>query len=253
MRDRVVGDDQRRPEPGSPVPRSGLQTDRELVARQRRWLDMSQRHTESYETTVAGLEFIVLPEVFSPRYFPESEFYAELVARHVRPGIEYLDVGCGVGVTACLAARARARVVALDVNSSAVANTTINLARHVPPGDIDVRASDVYSALRPDERFDVVFWNVPFTHVDDTDELTPLEEAVFDPGHDKAARFIEGLPSRLRPNGVALIGVSSTLGNAGVIERLLDDTGMDWSLVAERDEAMQPDPVMLQLLVAHLG
>jgi ribosomal protein L11 methyltransferase len=60
---------------------------------------------------------------------PTTQLCAEVVAARARPGVRVLDVGCGSGVLAVLAARLGATVVAVDVDADAVATTSDNAQR----------------------------------------------------------------------------------------------------------------------------
>lgn len=82
-------------------------------------------------------------------------------------------------MNAILAAARGVRVVACDVSTAAIENTRRNAAarrRHRRAGVGRV------SAIAADARFDVVYWNIPFTYRNPQVQLAPLEEAIFDPG-----------------------------------------------------------------------
>lgn len=132
-----------------------------LVERMTRWLHGSQ-HAGEHHATVLGLDLVVLPGVFSPRYYPETEFYAAELGELMVPGRRFLDLGCGAGANAVLAALQGAEVVACDLNPQAVENTRRNAKRHGV--SVEARMSDVFSGLGADEVFDLIYWNVPFTY-----------------------------------------------------------------------------------------
>lgn len=212
------------------------------------WLDETQRDHE-YDVEVLGAEFTVLPGVFSPRYYSETEFYASHVLTALRPGARFLDVGCGTGVNAILAAAQGVRVVACDISRAAVENTRRNARRHGVA--VDVRESDVFSAIATDERFDVVFWNIPFAYRDPQVRLTTVEEAIFDPGFRKHTAFLTQVGSHLVPGGLALIGVSSSLGDLTTIGKVAEEAGLAVELRAKTIEQGSDPPVHLELLAAH--
>lgn len=222
----------------------------DLVRRMRAWLDATQRGDE-YDVEVLGAGFTVLPGVFSPRFYSETEFYAEHVLAALRPGERFLDVGCGIGVNATLAAARGVRVVACDISPAAIENTRRNARRHDVA--IDVRESDVFSAIDADERFDVVYWNIPFTFCDPQVRLTPLEEAIFDPGFRKHTAFLTQVCDHLEPGGLVLIGVSSSLGDLPAIDTIADGAGLVLELRATTIEMGSDPPVHLELLAARPG
>ena len=59
-------------------------------------------HVEPYATSSAGLDIVVMPNVFSPAYFTDSEWFATEIAAIVGRG-RLLDIGTGTGVVALLA------------------------------------------------------------------------------------------------------------------------------------------------------
>ncbi len=68
----------------------------------------------------------------------------------LRAGTHYLDVGCGAGVAAQMAAARDARVVGIDASSEMIANAQLN----VPAGDF--RVADLEALPFNDNTFDVV-------------------------------------------------------------------------------------------------
>jgi len=164
-----------------PDTEGGLREKTEYRQRMESLLARSQELGAPYTTVVLGKEFLVLPTVFSPRYYNETAFFTERAVNLLRPDETYLDLGCGVGVTAVFAALHGARVTALDINPAAVENTTLNVHRHGLSERVTVAQSDVYSALHPDQLFDTIYWNVPFVYRADATSRTALEEAIYDP------------------------------------------------------------------------
>lgn len=220
-----------------------------VVLRMEDWLKRSQGRQFPYSVEILGHHFLVEAGVFSPQFYSETEFFADHVLRHIRPGDRYLDLGCGVGVTAVLAAERGAAVVALDVNPAAVANTTANGARFGVADRIDARTSDVFSALRDDERFDVMYWNVPFAYRTEGTGLDALQEAIFDPGYRKNREFLLGARRYLDSNGTVLLGASPTLGHMPTMERVAKAARLDLVCVAEERESGHTAPgPLLQLL-----
>ena len=155
-----------------------FEEDSALIQRMSAWLDRTQNQAEPYEVDVLGSSFLVRPEVFSPQFYPETEFFAGELRRYWRRGVRFLDLGCGVGVNSVLAGRAGATGTALDINQEAVRNTRENLRRFGLAHRVDARRSDIFSALKPGERFDLIYWNVPFTYRSDGTRLSVLEESI---------------------------------------------------------------------------
>lgn len=211
-----------------------------------------EKEQEPYKTNVLGKEFWVLPDVFSPKYYAETAFYTQHVVDILKPGDDYLDMGCGVGVTAVMAALKGAKVTALDINPIAIENTRKNVVIHNVNDKVKVLQSDIYQALRPEERFDVIYWNIPFGFRKEGTKLTPLEEAVYDPGYRKHKEFIMGAKSHLKPRGRLLAGVSSTLGNLEAIEKFAQNAGIKFEQIAEMIDPDAPYEIKFQLVQAEI-
>lgn len=225
-----------------------LQERHDVVQRMQRWLGVSQQADE-HEVDVLGARFVVLPQVFSPLYYSETEFYAEHILREIGKGTRFLDMGCGVGVNAVLAAKRGASVVACDVNPQAVENTRCNAARHGV--QVDVRESDIFTAVRADERFDLVYWNIPFAFREPDVELSPLEEAIFDPGFRKHLTFLAEVRQHLEPSALLLVGASSSLGDLPAVEAAGLAQGFRFELRATAIEKGSDPPNQLDLLAAR--
>jgi release factor glutamine methyltransferase len=178
------------------------------------------RHDALVLETVAGLEVLVLPGVFNPKLFWTGELLAEaLDERLVPPGAAVLDLGTGSGVGALAAARFAGRVVAVDVNPEAERCARINVLLHRLEERIEIRGGDLFAPVEG-ERFDVVLFNPPYYAGQPRDALDRAFRAA-----DVPKRFAAGLAAHLRPNGYALVVLSSAgddetflqaLGNAGL-------------------------------------
>jgi SAM-dependent methyltransferase len=136
-----------------------------------------------------GMESIWLTRALPPR----------LAGRRV------LDLCAGSGVQGLLcAARGAARVVCLDRHEKAVAAARFNAAFNGFPDAVDVRSSDLYAALGPDERFDLVVCNPPFMPVMESVDY-PLCGAGGPDGTTVLRRLFDTLPERLLPRGEAIV------------------------------------------------
>jgi 16S rRNA (guanine1207-N2)-methyltransferase len=111
----------------------------------------------------AGLPLESLPGVHSAgKLDPGTSVLASVAPWTRLEGKRVLDLGCGVGLLALLAARSGARVVAVDDDWAAVVTTRHN-AQRLGLG-VQVLHSDVDSALggEQDGSFDAVLCNPPF-------------------------------------------------------------------------------------------
>jgi 16S rRNA (guanine1207-N2)-methyltransferase len=109
----------------------------------------------------AGLALLSLPGVFAAgKLDPGTAALLAAVDLATFAGLRVLDLGCGYGPLALLAACAGAAVTALDDDLAAVRSTERNA---VDLGlELEVRHSDVASALAEHERFERVLTNPPF-------------------------------------------------------------------------------------------
>lgn len=172
--------------------------------------NLLRRHMEEVDAPVRfellGREWELLPGVFSPVYTPITELLSAWIPYPV--GGSFLEVGSGAGVTAVTAALAGCeRVTALDISQAAVENTRRNVERHGMGKRVRVLRSDLFDALDPADRFDVVFWNSNFVEVPaDFAQETELHHAFFDPLYRAHARYVTEGHGRLTPRGRLLLG-----------------------------------------------
>ncbi len=181
----------------------------------------ARREPVAYITGVQefwSLPFAVTPAVLIPR--PETELLVEVVCRlsrhlrtsappHLRTTVSSIcDVGTGCGCIAIALARelSTARVVATDVSAAALAVAARNAATHDVADRITLLGSDLFDALDPSTRFDVIVTNPPY--LSPGDRVAP--ELAFEPptalggGADGLAvirRLIAAAPQRLRAGG----------------------------------------------------
>ncbi len=183
-------------------------------------LDQSKLETVPYKIKVAGKEFIIYPNVFSPKYFHDTKIFAENLP--VKEGEEMLEIGPATGVVSIMAAyRGARKVLAIDINPDAVKNTKANIELHQMKDKVEVRQGDLYSPLLPKEKFDTIFWNTPFGFVENKD-IPDLEKAVFDPGYVSTEKFITEAKQHLKQDGRLLIGFSTTLGRYDLLQQFVE-------------------------------
>jgi len=158
---------------------------------------------------ISGMPFLVLPSVFNPKLLRTGQLFARhLDATLVQRGWEVLDMGTGSGVCAIFAARHARRVVAVDINAAAVRCAGINAQLNGLQHRIELRQGDLFAPV-PAERFDLVLFNPPFVRGAPRDDRDRAWRSV-----DVAERFAAGLGEHLKPQGFALV-VLSTFGDAG--------------------------------------
>jgi len=197
---------------------------KKYLAGTKKVLDDSQKETSPYWVEILGKKFIVYPNVFSPKYFFDTEFFAKEIS--VKQGEEFLEIGPGSGVVSVYMALKGAEVTAVDINPDAVKNTLENAKIHKMEERVSVYEGNLYAPIG-DKKFDTVFWNTPFGYTENED-VTILEKAVFDPGYRSTRTFINEAKNHLKEGGRLLIGFSSTLGHIDKLKELVKNNGFSF-------------------------
>lgn len=170
-------------------------------------LEKSQNETFPYHIEALGLNLVVNEGVFSPKHFHGWETFSTNFP-NVK-GESVLEIGCGTGVTSVfLAKNGASSVLAMDINPNAVRNTSDNMVRnHVT--NMEIRESDIFDSLDVSEKFNVIYWNLPFIRVsEDYQYQSMLERGLFDPGYQFTERFLAQAHKHLLPNGRVIVGLA---------------------------------------------
>ncbi len=181
----------------------------------RRFLSVGKR---GKKIRYLGKTFVVFKNVFWP--FEDSIALAKNFV--VNPGERVLDVGTGSGVLAVLAAHKGAgRVLALDISTNALKAARENARRHGLSSIIKVRKSDVFSALKKWEKFDVIVANPPFRNK----AAKNVREAMqWDSRFSFHKKFFGGAKRHLSPHGRVYIA-QANYGDIALMKRLAGKTG----------------------------
>jgi release factor glutamine methyltransferase len=158
------------------------------------------------------LEFDVPLSVYHPA--EDSMLLGEAMVAEKLKGKKLLEVGCGSGVLAIIAAREGADVTAVDIDKAAVAVTMDNAVKC--DASIVVKLSDLFSAVEG-EKFDLVVFNPPYL----PEDLPHYADSRWSGGPDGRAtidRFIDKVDRHLNESGAVLLLVSSLSDIDKVIE-----------------------------------
>jgi len=171
-----------------------------------------------------GTKIVVPPEVMPVT--PMSHLLGDAVLAETVAGERVLDMGTGSGVSAILAARKGANVLAVDINPHAIRAALANAERNGVADRVEVGYSDVFSEV--EGTFDLVVFDPPFRWFRPRDLL---EAAMTDEGYRAMTTFFRQLRSHLDPEGRALI-FFGTSGDLGYLERLVAECGFVSEVVA---------------------
>lgn len=169
------------------------------------------------EKEFMSLGFSVSPQVLIPR--PETETLAEEALRFLeeQAGTRVCDIGTGSGAIAVSLAYHAGRplqLTALDISPEALEVARANAARY--DITLDLRVSDLFSAVSADEVFDLITANLPYVS---TDEYATLPPGVRDyepaaallggvDGMDIYRRLLAAAPEYLAADGIILLEIS---------------------------------------------
>ena len=142
-----------------------------------------------------------------------------------RPGQTVLDLGCGCGPHALLAARHSDRVVATDLNPRAA--TLTRLSARLNGVAVEARVGDLFEPVAG-ERFGLLVSNPPYVISPDADLL--FRDSGLAPG-ELCRRIVAGAGEHLEEGGVASVlcswGTGAEGGRWDVLREWVDGNGCD--------------------------
>ena len=168
------------------------------------------------------------PTVYPPRR--DTDLLAEVLCRGpLKPGVHFLEIGCGSGALSLLAASQGCSVHACDINPMAVACTRALLTSHNVRGEVREGGPGPSEDGDPrqwggDRLYDVVAWNLPYLPLpQEGPYLGPMEEAalVDSDALGLYKRFLNLVKNGflLRMSGVAYLVVSNRKDGRFACER----------------------------------
>jgi release factor glutamine methyltransferase len=166
-------------------------------------------------------------------YKPSHDTYllADAVAKEVRDGDRFMEVGCGAGLVAIVAAKHGATVTATDVNAEAVRLARQNADENEVT--LDARHGDLFAdAMGP---FDVIAFNPPYLPTSPEEVLPGPLNAAFDGGPDgtnTVQRFATEL-AKLDPLPRAVLVVHSSLADHTGLDAAMHRLGYEVDVVAQ--------------------
>ena len=222
---------------------------KEAGVEQTRTFLQQSRQTDWDKTMIESKEFLIHPAVFHPGSFPSTAWYAAAVREQVRGQKDFCEIGCGAGVVSCLVAldNTDVQVVATDINPFASENTKLNADKLGVGERVVVSTGDVLDGVPSERTFDSIFWSLPFGFLDPGASVTLEEMQVFDPGYKAIRKFFRTAKQFLKPGGQLLIGFSSDLGHAELLEDLAKEAGIKVEKIKEHT-MQEKDTLVFELL-----
>ena len=210
-------------------------------------LEQSQQESFPYTLHICGRNFQVLENVFSPKYFPDVDFFADHLP--IAPGLAFLEIGAGIGFTAITAAyRGAGYVVATDINQQAVDNTLANVKLHALQGRVEVRLGNVFTPLAEHEKFDLIYWNAPFQFIETGIARNILQQATGDIAYQGLTEYLTNGPLHLTENGRLFLGFSSSMGRMDKLREILQQLpGVKLRVEAEKIVTRENKRIIFEL------
>lgn len=154
-----------------------------------------------------GVDQLAIP-LFPTVYVPDINdkvYYDWIDEGDIAPGDKVLVIGTGSGADSWAVSRkTQSKVYAVDINPLAVINARVTA--RLGGFELEAVVGDFQEVELPEDfrDFDWVLWNMPFVEVGATD--LDFEKRNFHDGDDGsvATRFLERLPSLLKPEGKAV-------------------------------------------------
>ena len=183
-----------------------------------------------------GLTIELHPEI----YEPAEDTFQLLEALEVTECDRVLELGTGCGIISLECARRGAKVICTDINPYAVELTKNNYSRNLSllKGNVEVRNGNLFSVIKPGERFDAVIFNPPYlpTRAKERVGGSGWFDAATDGGVTGLAvtkRFIEGLHKYLNKDGRAYF-VFSSLSDRKKLDTYLSNARLKSEIVLSR-------------------
>jgi len=186
--------------------------------------------SNSYAISLLSEEIVTSKNVLPPNSQETIALFFEgmqNIAGKLPAQLDVLDMGCGSGCLALLAAQVFAgrniTIVATDHLPEALATTKINIQKFIQSGKVPVEVIEVTQGGDLFEpilgcRFDVIIFNAPWVVAPARNRA---ETAIHDQGQNTVRRFFSQAEEHLKDEGYILLGYSDNSGPKA-IEKLED-------------------------------
>lgn len=192
--------------------------------------------SNSYAVSLLSEKIVVSKNVFPPNSQETVALFFEglkCVGEKLPSELDVLDMGCGSGCLALLAAQVfegrNITIIATDRLPEALATTKINIQTFIqmgkiPPGVIEVtRGGDLFEPIFS-RHFDVIIFNAPWVV---SPARNRAETAIHDKNQNTVRRFFSQAEEHLKDEGYILLGYSDNSGLKAIekLEDIIQDAG----------------------------
>ena len=179
-----------------------------------------------------GEKFIVNQSVLIPRDETEILVRKAIDVINTNNFKKVLDVGTGSGCIACMIAKyTDSQVIGLDISSDALNTALDNASKLNLYNKAIFRKSDIFSNVKPGERFDIIVSNPPY--IPPSEKKNIQKEVTFDPEialftkDEKGLEFYEKIseqaPEILNKKGYLLF--EHGMGQSEEVKKILENSG----------------------------
>ena len=136
------------------------------IVRQKALIRAKTRQPIQYiigEADFMGEKFLVNNSVLIPRDETEILVRKVIEAANMIGAKNILDIGTGSGIIACMCAKyTNAKVMGVDISTNALEVAISNMQKMELFNRATFRKSDLFSAIYPEEKFDIIVSNPPY-------------------------------------------------------------------------------------------
>jgi release factor glutamine methyltransferase len=140
-----------------------------------------------------NLTLLVLPTVYQPR----EDSFLLIKALNIKPKEKILEIGTGSGIIAIHCAKAKADVIAVDINSEAI--TCVKLNSVLNKVKLKVLNSDLFSNVSG--KYDKIIFNPPYLPSDKKDKFYDISYSGGKTGLEVTNKFLKDAPKYLNKGG----------------------------------------------------
>lgn len=179
-----------------------------------------------------GEKFIVNPSVLIPR--DETEILVRKAAEVINKNNfkTALDMCTGSGCIACMLAKlTTCQIIGVDISTEALHTAFRNMEKFELFNKASFRKSDLFSKIRPEEKFDIIISNPPYIPPSEKNHIQ--KEVTFDPeialytndelGLEFYEKIVKGSKKFLNQNGYLMFELG--IGQSQPVAQIMRDNG----------------------------